>query len=116
MMANRSTGDDDGSKYLAPGQRFGKYEIRERIGHGGMGVVYRAMDPALPDNRIAIKVLSLVAPDFVQRFQREAQAISRVARHSRHIVKIIDVGEVDGVPYIAMELLRGRDLESMLKA
>jgi serine/threonine protein kinase len=75
------------------GQKLGPYEVREKLGEGGMGEVYRARDTRL-DRIVAIKVLSaqLAAdPQFRQRFDREARAIS--ALEHPHICSLYDVGE-----------------------
>jgi serine/threonine protein kinase len=93
---------------------IGRYVLRERIGRGGMGEVYRALDPQLPRRRVAIKTLSSLAPADLARFQREAEAISMASMSSRHIVKIFEFGEVDGAPFIVMELLQGEDLETLI--
>ena len=75
-----------------------------------MGAVYRARDPVL-DRFVALKTLSaeiLRNPDSLVRFQREARAAARL--HHTNIVTIFELGEADGAPYIAMELLEGMDL------
>jgi serine/threonine protein kinase len=94
---------------------LGRYELRERIGKGGMGEVYRALDPKLPRRRVAIKTLSSLAPNDLARFLREAEAISMASMSSRHIVKIFELGEVEGAPFIVMELLQGEDLERAIR-
>jgi serine/threonine protein kinase/dienelactone hydrolase len=93
-----------------PGARLGVYRVEERIGAGGMGEVYRAVDSRL-EREVALKVL---APEMEsnaewrQRFTREAQAASRL-NHS-NIVTIYDIGESSGMHFIAMEYIRGRTL------
>ena len=95
-------------------QRLGRYELRERIGEGAMADVWRAYDPGI-DRVLAIKLLK---PEFrasahsTARFIREAKAAGALAHPS--IVTIYDVGEADGYPYIAMELLDGRSLDQVL--
>ncbi len=93
----------------------GRYEIMERIGAGGMGVVYKARQTTM-DRIVAVKVLmrSLAANDTnVRRFQLEARAASRL-RHPNTIT-IHDFGQTsDGTLYIAMELLRGRPLDQVI--
>ena len=97
-------------------ERLGKYEILERLGQGAMGVVYHAHDPLL-DRDVALKVmLSQVAGDPEQklRFEREARAVARMMHPN--VVTVFDLGyHTDGAPYIAMELLRGRDLLQTLR-
>ncbi len=99
---------------LAPGTRFGPYEILAPIGSGGMGEVYRARDSRLLRD-VAIKVLpenSSADRDAIARFQREAQAAS--ALNHPHILTIYDVGELDESGrrrnFIAMEYILGETL------
>lgn len=101
---------------LAPGSRFGGFEILELLGAGGMGRVFRARDLAL-DRVVALKVLAReLAHDeaFVQRFQREARAVARL--NHPNIVQIYGVGSVDGIHYLSMEYLDGRSLGHYLKS
>src|SRR5438045_1412646 len=82
-----------------------------------MGAVYRAIDPLI-DRQMAIKTLLPSFADEVmeevrERFIREARSAGRLNHPS--IVTILDVGEQDGVAYIAMELLEGRTLQQMLR-
>jgi eukaryotic-like serine/threonine-protein kinase len=95
---------------LQAGRRLGPYEIVERIGAGGMGQVYRAHDVRLHRD-VALKILppALVSdPARRERFVQEARAAS--ALEHPHIARIHDIGEADGVTYIAMELVRGESL------
>jgi predicted Ser/Thr protein kinase len=97
-------------------ERLGRYEIIEELGHGAMGVVYKARDPLI-DRPVAIKTVSLeLSPEeseaFVHRFYSEAKAAGRL-NHS-NIVTIHDVGDSNGVAYIAMEFLQGRSLREIL--
>lgn len=99
---------------LAAGAAFGSYRIVERLGAGGMGEVYRAVDTRLT-REAAIKVLAPEMagdPEWRQRFLREAQAASRL--NDPHIVTIYDIGEVDGVHFIAMEYVPGRPLSQVI--
>lgn len=96
-------------------QLIGRYQVQERIGRGAMADVYRAHDPGI-DRVIAIKVLKPELrqnPEYVARFLREARAAGALSHPS--IVTIYDVGEVKGYPYIAMEMLEGEPLDSVLK-
>jgi len=100
---------------LAAGERIGRYEILAPIGAGSMGEVYRARDSQL-DRSVAIKILtsSRHATSLqLERFQREARAIARITHP--HICTIHDVGEVDGVPFLVMELLEGETLAERLE-
>ena len=90
------------------------YHLLERIGRGTTGCVYRAVQLSL-QREVALKVLSSDLADhqgFSQRFVREAQAAAAV--HHPNVVTCYDVGEVDGMPYQAMELLSGGDLQRRL--
>lgn len=94
---------------------FGHYEIVEKLGQGGMGVVYRARHA--PSGRIvALKVMTramLMSQKARKRFMREAKALARL-RH-RNIVAIAEVGEANGLPFIAMEYIEGRSLSEVIK-
>ena len=100
---------------LAPGDLVGRYEIVREIGRGGMCRVYAAVHRDL-QKAVAVKTLNaefLDRPDVVERFVREGRAASRI-RH-RHVVDVVDVGEQDGVVYLAMEFLEGEDLSQRIK-
>src|SRR5207249_11719707 len=99
--------------FLSPPQsddelgRLGKYRILKILGHGGMGVVYKAEDPRLK-RTVAIKAMlpTLAASaSSGKRFLREAQTMAAV-KHD-HIVAIYDVDNDRGVPFMAMEFLKG---------
>ena len=101
------------SQGIPPGECLGPYEIKNVLGSGGLGVVYRARQQSL-DRDIAIKVLAPALAsdeDLVERFRREARTAA--ALHHPHIVTIYDTGCVDGRHYIAMELLAGRTLDRL---
>jgi serine/threonine-protein kinase len=93
----------------------GRYELLEPIGTGGVGEVYRARLLKL-DRLVAVKVLheALVAnADFVERFQREAKAISRM--HHPHCVAVLDFGVYQSRPYLVLEYLPGQTVTSLLQ-
>jgi eukaryotic-like serine/threonine-protein kinase len=99
---------------FSAGERLGPYEIVERIGAGGMGEVYRARDSRLHRD-IALKIVhpAIVADSGRRdRLVREARAASAIEHP--HIAVIHDIGEADGVTFIAMELLRGEALSVVL--
>jgi len=96
------------------GERLGHFRIVEKIGAGGMGVVYRAHDEQL-DRDVAIKVLpagSFRDPSARARLLREARTASKL--NHPHICTIHEVGEADGQAYIAMELVEGQTLSARL--
>lgn len=97
------------------GRRLGRYRIVEEIGHGSMGIVFRAV--AEPErDPVALKVLppSLsVTSTVVRRFAREAEAIAAL-RHE-NIVRILETGETDGVHWYAMQLVEGQALDQVLR-
>src|SRR5262245_35873087 len=87
---------------------LGPYRIVRRVGSGGMGVVYEAVHTGL-DKRVALKVLPReLAAARLERFLREARTAA--ALHHTNIVPVFDVGQVDGVPYYAMQLIDGTPL------
>ncbi len=97
------------------GRRLGRYEIQQEIGRGGMARVYRAVDTLL-QRPVAIKVLAPqlgMDPEFARRFEREAITAANL-RHPA-IVTIYDVGEKDGLHFIAMEFVHGRSLHAILE-
>ena len=92
----------------------GRYRIIERLGRGGMGVVYRAHDSAL-DRDVALKLLprrTVQDADARLRFAREAEAIAQLAHPN--IVQVFEVGQLRDAPFFAMELIRGPSLRDWL--
>lgn len=99
-----------------PGARLGRYVIKEQLGEGGMGVVYRAQDEKL-DRIVAVKVLAggvLSNEAARSRFQREAVALARL--NHPHIAALYDVGEQAGADYIVMECVPGQSLRTALQS
>ncbi|MDR5689508.1 MAG: protein kinase, partial [Armatimonadota bacterium] len=93
----------------------GRYELLETVGHGGMATVYRAR--RLSDGKVvAVKVLRepyCHDREFVERFEREAQAAASLAHP--HVVPVLDRGEDRGVRFLVMEYVEGEDLKSLLR-
>jgi TonB family protein len=95
-------------------QKFGKYEIIGELGQGGMGVVYKARDPAI-GRLVALKTLTpelLSDPELLRRFYREARSAGNLQHPN--IVTIYDLGESEGRPYIAMEFVEGESLQKII--
>ncbi len=112
---------EDALTFLSPPQgpneigRLGDYRVLRLLGQGGMGLVLAAEEPALK-RRVALKVMK---PEVAakaqnrQRFLREAQAAAKVEHPN--IVPIYQIGEANGVPFIAMPFLKGEPLDARLK-
>src|SRR5258707_11419589 len=95
---------------LAAGTKLGRYEIRSKIGEGGMGEVYLALDTKL-DRKVALKILPAEVAshqDRMRRFVQEAKAAA--ALNHPHIAHIYEIGESDGTDFIAMEIVDGETL------
>lgn len=100
---------------LASGPQLGRYVLREELGRGGMGVVYRAFDPQL-ERDVALKFLGLAGSRSAQgrlRFQREARVVARLDHP--HIVRVYDIGQYEGYDYFVMRLVRGPSLAKRLE-
>ena len=99
-------------------KNVGKYEVQGILGRGGMGVVYKAFDPAI-HRQVAIKTITKSAMDpselqyAIARFRHEAQAVGRLT-HPR-IAAIFDYGEDEDIAYIVMELVHGKSLYEHLQ-
>jgi Leucine-rich repeat (LRR) protein len=116
------TGHDSSlTDFLAPAQsddelgRLGKYRVLQILGHGGMGVVYKAEDPLLK-RAVALKAMLptlAVSASAGKRFIREAQAMAAVEHD--HVVRVHEVAVDRGVPYLAMEFLKGEPLDARLE-
>jgi eukaryotic-like serine/threonine-protein kinase len=95
-------------------QTLGHFDALEKIGEGGMGVVYKARDRHL-DRLVAIKILpadKVADPERRRRFTQEARAAS--ALNHPGIVTIYDITESEGIDFIAMELVPGRTLDRVI--
>jgi serine/threonine protein kinase len=93
-------------------QRIGRYEVLDRLGEGGMGLLYLARDPVL-DRTVAIKVLTVFNDEIKQRFAGEARSAARLT-HPK-IITIYDVGEEQSQPFIAMEYIDGETLSEVIR-
>ena len=96
--------------------QLGRYEVLGELGHGAMGIVYKARDPLI-DRVVAIKTINLglaldEKEEYEERFYQEAKAAGRLSHPN--IVTIYDVGKSGDVAYIAMELLLGRELRDIM--
>ena len=102
------------SIHFQSGSSFGPYQIESEIGRGGMGVVYLAVQLNL-ERRVALKVL---APQFAQQeeFRRRFLRESRTSGNLEHpnVIPVYDAGEIDGLLFIAMRDVRGRDLGNLI--
>ena len=105
----------DGMPRATAGQRLGAYQLVESLGAGGMGEVWRALDPGLR-RHVAIKILPfavLADPDRLRRFEQEAQAAADAESSER--ASVYAIGEHDGFPYLVTELLEGMTLRQKLR-
>ncbi|HWH04035.1 MAG TPA: protein kinase [Gemmatimonadales bacterium] len=102
---------------LSPGSLFaGRYEVKEVLGMGGMGVVYRAFDRELQEP-VAIKTLraEAMSADTValERFKQEIRLARKISH--RNVVRTYDLGEVKGTYYLTMEFVEGKSLKSLIE-
>ena len=99
---------------LEPGTVLGHYSVKELLGRGAMGFVYRARQTSLDGREVALKVLppELVArdPRFLDRFRREAELAARIS--SPHIAEVHDFGADNGQMFFAMRLINGPSLDT----
>ncbi len=107
----------EGTAFTAEGTPLlvdGRYSLEEQLGHGGMGIVYRARDVWL-DRPVAIKLISpklLQAGDLTAQFRREAATLASV--RSEHVVQVYSFGPHEGSFFFAMEYVRGNDLDEIM--
>ena len=97
------------------GRAIRGYALAERIGMGGMGSVYRAVQPNV-EREVAVKIILPAFanhPDFIRRFEAEAQLVARLEHP--HIVPLYDYWREPGVAYLVMRLLRGGNVQNMMK-
>lgn len=96
------------------GRAIHGYALAERIGKGGMGSVYRAVQPNV-EREVAVKIILPVYanhPDFIRRFEAEAQLVARLEHP--HIVPLYDYWREPGVAYLVMRLLRGGSIQNLI--
>ena len=93
------------------GTRLGRYRLQQRLGHGGMSEVYLAYDE-LMHREIAIKVMSSTHADYIERFQREAEAIGNL--HHNHILSAFDYGQQEPWHYLVMPYIDHESLSELL--
>ncbi|HWB79314.1 MAG TPA: serine/threonine-protein kinase, partial [Nannocystaceae bacterium] len=110
-MPDEDRGSDVAAEQgLARGGVVGRYIVLEKVGAGGMGVVYAAYDPDL-DRRVALKIVQpkrLRNPEALGRMLREAKSLAQLAHPN--VVAVHDVGETKGGVFLAMEFVRGQTL------
>ncbi len=112
--APRSRPDFHDSRRLLTGAVLGRYQLIERLGEGGMGVVYAALDPQL-NRRVAIKVMKngLSHEADHQRLLIEARVLAKLSHPN--VITVHDVGTFDAQVYVAMELIDGPSLRAFAK-
>ena len=92
-------------------QEFGRYILEREVGRGGMGVVYKALQPELK-RAVAIKVITSTSDEDLKRFRREAETAAKLQHPN--IAPIYEVGTHDGRPFIAMAFIDGRTMKQFL--
>ena len=95
-------------------KKIGKYDVLSVIGRGGMGVIYKGVDPGI-GRVVAIKMITGAFaddPELLHRFYREAQSVGNLQHPN--IVTIYDLGVEDGSPYLVMEFLEGESLDALI--
>src|SRR6266852_8875102 len=103
-------------KPLIPGTILGeRYEIIRLLGQGGMGAVYQAYDREL-ERQVALKVIRgdmAANPEILRRFKQEL-ILARQITH-KNVIRIFDLGQADGIKFITMEYVEGRDLHRLMR-
>ena len=114
MATDDEVAADDNDPSLSPGQRLGRYEVLDLLGAGGMGSVYRALDPSL-GREVAIKALSRTFRGdsaSLKRFEREARVLATLSHPN--IATIYGFEHLDGSPYLVLERVDGQTLAGRL--
>ncbi len=119
MVQDRRQGTAGTSdELLKPGAVVGDYQIECILGHGAMGIVYRARQRSLAERVVALKVLppALVAQDprFLERFRREAALAAEI--HDANVAEVYGFGQEDGLVFFAMQLIDGRSMGDVMKS
>ncbi len=118
LASRDGTSSPESDPGLAPGTQAGRYLILDQLGHGGMGIVYKAYDPEL-DRRIALKLLRVKTGSQSQadrardRLLREAKALAQLSHPN--VVSAYDVGTLDQDVFVAMELVEGKTLKEWVQ-
>ena len=101
---------------MQPGSSFGaRYRIESLLGEGGMGSVYKAYDSEL-GRTVALKLVKpelATSPQIMQRFKQELLLASKITH--KNILRIHDLGDVDGIKFISMVFVEGADLFSLIE-
>jgi tetratricopeptide (TPR) repeat protein/predicted Ser/Thr protein kinase len=101
---------------IPPGTLLGtRYEIVQMLGEGGMGAVYKAMDREL-ERMVALKIIKpelALHEEILARFKQELILARRITH--KNVIRIFDLGDADGVKFITMEFIEGKDLSSLIK-
>ncbi|MFH1228661.1 MAG: tetratricopeptide repeat protein [Planctomycetota bacterium] len=92
---------------------FGKYILERKLGQGGMGAVYLALDPAL-NRKVALKIITSNDAELLERFQREAQAVAKL-KHP-NIVQVYEAGAAGKQHYFTMDYIEGISLEQAISS
>lgn len=98
---------------LQMAQNFGRYQIKQELGRGGMGVVYRAYDTELKRDVALKTIISDEDSGLLKRFTKEVETMAKLCHP--HIVQIHEVGNVQNIPYFAMEFIEGKNLTKCLE-
>jgi len=101
------------ANHAPPRDHIGRYRILEKLGQGGMGEVYRALDPS-DGTVVAIKTVRADRdrPDLLRRIHKEARLLAEV--NNPHVANLLEINEQDGLPYLVLEFVPGRTLAALI--